>query len=311
VTVSGVFGRAFQLAFYPVCRSYARHFVKDRPADWILRSMCRLAFLTVYHYWPHLKTPRFFAERLWDRMLHDRNPAFTLVSDKFRVRDLVARTVGAGVLIPLLWSGKRPEDIPYDRLPSRFVIKTNHGCAYNILVPDKSRIDRAAVASQLRRWLSENYAEDTYLGIAWGYRNVEPRILIEEFLTDDGNPPADYKFYCFAGRAEVITIHLDRYGEKKSIAVDREFVRFRFRPSFRQFPLDVPRPPDFEAMLELAERLSVGFNFVRVDLYSVANKVYFGELTPYPVGVSKFVSFDIRDLDRRLGEKWGTNPDWA
>lgn len=311
MTVSEVFDKAFRWALYPVCRIYARHFVKDKPADGVLRSMCRLAFLSVYHYWPRLRKPRRFAERLWDRMLHDRDPMLTLVSDKSRVRDHVERKAGSGCLIPLLWSGERPEDIPYGRLPGRFVIKTNHGCGYNILVPDQTRIDQAAVASRLRRWLATNYAEDTYLGIAWGYRNIRPVIQVEEFLGDAGKPPADYKFYCFSGRAEVVTVHLDRYGEKKSSAFTRDFERLRFRPSFRQYPMDVPKPANFEAMVELAERLSEGFNFIRVDLYSVDDRIYFGELTPYPVGVSKFISFDIRDLDRKLGEKWGANPDWV
>lgn len=311
MTVSAIVEKPFRWVLYPISRGYARHFVKDRPADGVLRTLCRAAFFAVYHYWPRFNRPRRFAERLWHRMLHDRHPTLTLVSDKFRVRDYVAQKAGPGCLVPLLWSGDRPEDIPYDRLPGRFVLKTNHGCGFNILVPDRTRIDRADIAARLRRWLAVNYAEDTYLGIAWGYRNVRPVILVEEFLGDGQIPPEDYKFYCFAGRAEIVTIHLDRYGEKKSIAVKRDFERLRFRPSFRQYDLDVPKPPNFGAMVELAERLAEGFNFVRVDLYSVGGRIYFGELTPYPVGVSKFVSFDIRDVDRTLGEKWGTNPDWV
>jgi len=310
LTISNVLGKAFRLAYYPICRSYARLFVKDKPADAILRSFCRLAFLTVYGYWPDLARPRLFAERLWDRMLHARQPLLTLISDKYLVRDYVAEKVGPGCLIPLLWSGERPEDIPYDRLPHRFVIKTNHGCGYNILVPDKAQADRAGIAAKLARWLAVNYGEDTYLGIAWGYRNIRPVIIIEEFITADGRPPADFKFYCFAGRAEVVTVHFDRYGEKKSIALNRDFERLRFRPSFKQYAVDQPKPPNFAAMLDLAERLSQGFNFLRVDLYRLEERIYFGELTPYPVGVSKFISFDIRDLDRPLGEKWGGNPDW-
>ena len=311
MTILELFVKSFRLVYYPLCRTYARIFIKDRPADPILRSLCRIAFWTVYGYWPNLTSPCRFAERLWDRMLHSRDPMLTLISDKYRVRDYVAQKVGPEWLIPLLWSGHRPENIPYDQLPKRFVVKTNHGCGFNILVPDKTQASAREMAAKLKKWLSINYAEDTYLGIAWGYRNIRPVILIEEFLGDDGKPPADYKFYCFSGRAELITIHFDRYGHKKSITVDRAFERLRFRPTFKQHDVDYNKPPNFEVMLTLAERLSEGFNFIRVDLYSLDGKIYFGELTPYPVGVSMFISFDIRDLDKTLGAKWGANPDWV
>jgi hypothetical protein len=311
VTVLELFGKLFRFAYYPLCRTYARLFVRDRPADPVLRSMCRIAFWTVYGYWPDLLHPRRFAERLWGRMLHSRNPVLTLISDKYRVRDYVAQKVGPDWLIPLLWSGGRPEDIPYDQLPNEFVVKTNHGCGFNILVPDKTHASYQEIGFRLNKWLSVNYAEDTYLGIAWGYRNIRPLILVEKFLDDKGKPPADFKFYCFSGLAELVTVHFDRYGHKKSIAVNREFERLCFRPSFKQYDVDYLKPPNFEAMLNLAERLSEGFNFIRVDLYNLENRIYFGELTPYPVGVSMFISFDIRDLDQILGEKWGTEPDWV
>jgi hypothetical protein len=302
--------KAFRILYYPICRSYARHVIKDRPADGILNTLCRLAFLTVYGYWPHLEHPRRFAERLWARMLRGRDPRLTRISDKYLVRDYVGEKAGSESLIPLLWSGENPEDIPYDVLPNRFVVKTNHGCGFNILVPDKARADRRTIEIRLRKWLSINYAEDTYLGIAWGYRNIRPRVLIEEFIGEDLRPPEDYKFYCFAGRAEVITVHFDRFGEKKSIAFDSDFQRLRFRPSFKQHDIEHCLPQNAPAMRDLAEKLSRGFNFIRVDLYSVGSRIYFGELTPYPVGVSRFISFDIRDLDVELGDKWGMNPDW-
>ncbi len=303
--------KLFNSAYYPLVRAYARLFLKDRPADPILRGMVALAFLVVYRYWPNFVRPRRFGEKLWSRMLMSRHPLLTTISDKRLVRDYVAKKVGTDGLIPLLWCGEDPEAIPYDRLPDRFVIKTNHGCRYNVLVTDKARADRAAIAAQLKKWLAENYAEDTYLGIAWGYKNVKPMILIEEFIDDHGQPPIDYKFYCFSGRTELITVHFDRHKNPRSVSVDRDFVRLRFRPEFKQHDIDPPKPRNFAAMLNLAESLAVGFNFIRVDLYSLQDKLYFGELTPYPVGVELFRSFDIVSLDETLGSKWGSNPDWV
>lgn len=303
--------KVFRFLYYPICRTYARFFVKDRPADAILRRLCMMAFWTVYGYWPNFLYPRRFAEKLWNRMLYARNPVLTLVSDKYLVRDYIAKKIGPEYLIPLLWSDDKPEEIPYDQLPNRFVIKTNHGCGYNILVSDKKQADYHEIGSKLKKWLSVNYAQDTYLGIAWGYKNIKPVLIIEEFIGDNGKPPVDYKFYCFSGRAELITVHFDRYGEKKSITLNRDFERLRFRPSFKQHSIEHQKPLNYGAMLRLAETLSEGFNFIRVDLYSLENRIYFGELTPYPVGVSLFTSFDIRDLDKTLGEKWGANPDWV
>ena len=311
LTIPALFTKAFRIAYYPFCRFYARLFVKNRPADPMLAWMCRIAFWTVYGYWPNLIHPRRFAEQLWSRMLYDRNPLLTLISDKYLVRDYVAKKVGPDYLIPLLWKGDNPEAIPYNDLPNRFVIKTNHGCGFNILVPDKGKADRCGIERRLKKWLSVNYAQDTFLGIAWGYKNIKPLVLIEEFLGDSRRPPVDFKFYCFAGRAEFVTVHLDRYGEKKSATFDRDYERLRFRAGFKQYPIEHEKPPNFGSMLHLAERLSEGFNFIRIDLYSLENRIYFGELTPYPVGVSRFTSFDIRDLDLTLGAKWGDNPDWS
>lgn len=237
-------------------------------------------------------------------MLYVRDPLFTLICDKLRVREYVANKVGGECLVPLIWSGEEPEDIPFDDLPSRFVMKANHGCRYNIIVTDKTKLDQVNAKRKLKKWLNENFGLDKFLGAAWGYKNIKPCITIEAFIGDEDKPPADFKFYCFAGRAELLTLHVDRLEGVKSIALSRDFERYYFSPDFKQYEINYPRPANYDAMVQLAEALSEGFDFVRVDLYSTGNRVYFGELTPYPVGVSKFYSFDISSLDKPLGEKW-------
>ena len=107
-------------------------------------------------------------------MLHERNPLFTLISDKLLVRDYVAEKIGNEYLIPMLWSGDKSEEIPFDELPLRFVIKTNHGCGYNIIVKDNNERDHDKEKMQLKKWLDENFCQDKCLGIAWGYRNIKP-----------------------------------------------------------------------------------------------------------------------------------------
>jgi hypothetical protein len=237
-------------------------------------------------------------------MLHVRDPLFTLICDKLRVREYVTKKVGGEYLIPLLWSGEEPGDIPFDDLPSQFVLKANHGSGYNIIVTDKAKLDLTSAKRKLKKWLGENFGLDKYLGAAWGYKNIKPYITIESFIGDQDKPPIDFKFYCFSGRVELLTLHVNRFEELRSMTLDRDFERLKFGPDFKQHEICYPRPANFEAMVQLAEALSEGFDFMRVDLYSIENVIYFGELTPYPVGVSQFYSFDIASLDPILGEKW-------
>ena len=134
-------------------------------------------------------------------MLFDRNPRLTMLSDKWRVRDYVAGRVGNEYLIPLLWNGDKPEQIPFNDLPLKFVIKTNHGCGYNLMVTDKTQLDLTKTRRQLRKWLRENFCQDKFLGMEWGYRNIRPTIIVESLLDDQGKTPLDYKFFCYSGRA--------------------------------------------------------------------------------------------------------------
>lgn len=292
----------FELLYLRICRAYARHCVGERPADSIYRFLCSLQFVRVHGFWPDFVHPLRFSEKVWSRMLHDRNPQLTMLCDKLRVREYVARRIGTDHLIPLLWSGTQPEQIPFKELPSQFVIKASHGCHYNILVKDKSECDPRNIQLKLAEWLRTNYCEDYFLGVEWGYKHVSPAIIIESFIGENGKPPVDYKFYCFSGRVEVLTLHFDRFEDHKTSSFDRDFQPHEFTYHFGQWSGECRRPPNFEAMVELAESLAREFDFMRVDLYSVEDKIYFGELTPYPGGVS--TKFLPASQDWILGEKW-------
>lgn len=290
--------------YWPICRAYARHILGDKPADPVMRFLCSLQFWKVYRFWPDFITPRRFSEKLWSRMLHERDPIFTLISDKLRVRDYVAEKVGGNHLIPMLWHGAKPGEIPFDDLPLQFVIKANHGCGYNIIVTDVSNINRSKIIMRLEKWLSENFCQNEFLGIAWGYKNIRPAIIIESFIGENDKPPLDYKFYCFSGRVEIVTVHFDRYKEHKTKAFHRDLTPYKFGPDFKQYNGQFQIPPNMDKMISLAELLAAGFDLIRVDLYSQGSNIYFGELTPYPAGVSSFSGFDINSLDGTLGEKW-------
>lgn len=294
----------FKLLYWPICRLYNRYILKDRPADGLIRFLVSFQFYSVHRFWPDFLHPERFSEKLWSRMLHNRNPLLTLISDKFRVREYVADKVGSACLIPLLWHGDKPEEIPFFHLPSQFVIKANHGCGYNILVPDKSKLNPVEIRLKLDTWLNQNFCQDKFLGTEWGYKNISPMILVESFIGENEKPPLDYKFYCFSGCVEIITVHFDRYEEHKTKAFHRDFSPYIFRPDFKQYNGPFQQPSNLQEMIGLAESLASDFDFIRVDLYSIGANIYFGELTPYPAGVGSIRGFDLASLDYVIGEKW-------
>jgi hypothetical protein len=287
----------------PWCRSYAKHVLRDRPADAVYELLCAFVFWEVHRYWPRFRNPRTFSEKLWHRCLYDRDAIWTLFSDKLRSRDYIAERVGRDHLVPLLWTGADPDAIPFDDLPPRIVIKTNHGCGYNIILDGEGAVDRDAVRQQLRGWLAQNYCEAQMVGMEWGYKNVSPAILIEAFLGSRATPPIDYKFFCYDGRARFIQVNQGRYRDHRFSFFDREFNRLPMRVSAR-FSSEgtFARPDDLSELLRIAETLAAGLPFIRVDLYSIDGRIYAGELTCYPGG--GVLRFEPRAFDDAFGEPW-------
>ena len=244
--------------------------------------------------------PRTFSEKLFCRMItlnQERNPHFTNVSDKFAARAYVASKVGEEHLVKLLWHGEDPGTIPFDNLPAEYVIKTNHGSAQVIVV--KGHPDREEIAHKLAVWLKKNY----YWAAREGqYYDIKPRIMIEEYLSNkDGSGPLDYRFWCFGGVPEVIQV--DNHAHDINPFFDTQWnqVELYYRDQAARPFMD--RPKNFEHMFKLATCLSAGFDFVRVDLYNLDGKIYFGEFTLTPTSGHLKLRPDRWDI--QLGEKWG------
>jgi len=219
----GFRSRLNTLFYEKPCRIYSQFIIGDKPADSIYRFMCSFQFLRIHHFWPNFKRPKRFSEMVWSRMLHERTPLLTIISDKLATRDYVALKGYSDYLIPLVWKGGDPENIPFNDLPERFVIKATHGCSYNIIVTDKNTINKTDIILQLKKWLNENYCYQYIMGIEWGYKNIQPSIIIEKYIGTCLEPPADYKFYCFKQKVEFCSIHFDRFTEHKTLSVDRNF----------------------------------------------------------------------------------------
>lgn len=293
--------------YMPFCRAYSRYVVGNQPADFVLMWFSSLHFWRVHGYWPQLRSPRSFEEKVVARMLFDRDPRWTLLSDKILVRDYVASRAGKGLLIPLLWTGKRAQDIPFDELPAQFVVKANHGCGYNMIVTDRSQCDRALAERKVEKWISENFCHDYILGIAWAYRNICPTIMVESFIGDHRSPPVDYKFFCFGGRVEMFKMDFDRFTDHSVVFFDRECRPLDVHErGLKRYGGQVELPDSMSRMIEIAECLAEGLDFIRVDLYNVSNHIYFGELTCYPSGGTG--PWTPESFDFLCGGKWKLAP---
>ena len=253
----------------------------------------------------NLLKPQTFTEKLFWRMITwnrgNMPPRFTQLADKYAVRAHVASTVGEKHLIKLLWHGSDPRAIPFDRLPAQYVIKPSHAAGKVIIVNGDA--DRDEIIRTVSGWLTSNYY---WHGRESQYYGIPPRIVIEEYLTnEDGSPPLDYKFYCFNGVPDQIIVRnhthdihpiFDTTWNLLDLVVSNCIVR----------PL-MPKPINLEEMLTLAAKLSAGLGFVRVDLYNVKGRVYFGELTFTPA--AGIIKYTPESWDLKHGEKWDLSLD--
>ncbi|QPD03607.1 MAG: hypothetical protein Nkreftii_001381 [Candidatus Nitrospira kreftii] len=246
-----------------------------------------------------ISNPESFSEKLYCRMIalnRISNPHFTRVSDKFAARAYVADKIGEHCLVKLLWHGEDPGTIPFDNLPAEYVIKTNHGSAQVIVV--KRQPDREEIANRLAAWLRRNY----YWAAREGqYYHIKPRIMIEEYLRhQDGRGPLDYRFWCFGGVPEVIQVDNHAHDINPFFDAQWNLLDLYYRDQAARPYL--AKPKNFEHMLDLASRLSAGFDFVRVDLYNIDGNIYFGEFTLTPTSGHLKLRPDCWDV--KLGEKW-------
>ena len=227
-----------------------------------------------------LENPQTFNEKIQWLKLYDSTPIKTRLADKYLVRDWVKEKIGGEYLIPLLGVYDKFEDINFKKLPNQFVIKCNHGCGYNIIVKDKSQLDLEEVKAKLDKWMNENFA--FHVGYELQYRDIEPKIIIEKFIENEGtNDLYDYKFWCFKGKVKYIQFLSERNLDGLKMAFyDTKWNKQNF---VYDHPLDtktIEKPDNLDLMISLAENLAKNFNYARVDLYRLNNgKIYFGEMT--------------------------------
>ncbi|CUS34898.1 Glycosyltransferase [Candidatus Nitrospira nitrosa] len=243
--------------------------------------------------------PQTFTEKLYWRMLAWNRvvpPIFVQLADKLSAREYVASKVGNKYLPLLLWHGQNPALIPFNALPIEYVVKSNHASRQVIVA--REPVDHDAIIATCRKWIGGNFY---WVSREGQYLNIQPQIMLEECLRDhDGNLPLDYKIWCFNGVPELIqVINFARdshsFYDTSWNALDLSYSVGKSRP-------DRPRPDHLEEMISLATRLSIGFGFVRVDLYNLAGRIYFGELTFTPT--AGMMKMQPGRWDVELGKKW-------
>ena len=211
--------------------------------------------------WPDLDRPRRFTEWVQWRKLSDRNPDLARLTDKGRSKLIAAGVVGSEMVVPTLWMGTSLPVSP--NWPMPFVLKANHGCGQYLVVRELADWDRACILAP--RWLAGRYG--AALG-EWHYSAAEPALLVEPFLGDGDTLPLDYKIYVFGGRAVVVQLHEDRAGHHRWTQFDRNWRPLSKVASGR------PAPASLDAMLEAAERLGAGYDFLRVDFFEIDGTFY-------------------------------------
>ncbi len=265
-------------------------------------------FKQVFGYEPNFKNPQTLNEIINFRKLYDKNPLYTYCSDKITVREFVKKYVGEEILIPLIGIFSHPNEINFHKIKYPCMIKTNHGSGFNIpIFQPPSWYQKIFIKNKLLYWLKLNYY---FFEREWQYRNIEPKIIIEELLLDENNKiPKDYKFHCIGGKVEFIQVDVDRFSSHKRSFYSRHWKELDFTWSpvtekgeikYKKAPPQ-PKPELLNEMINIAEKLAKPFYYVRVDLYLVNNRIYFGELTFTPgAGYEKFIP---DKYDRIFGQK--------
>lgn len=233
----------------------------------------------------NLKHPKTFNEKLQWLKLYDRRPEYTIMVDKYLVRDYVSRQIGDEHLIPLLGVWDDPDEIDFEALPNQFVLKCNHNSAVGMCIcRDKSELDIGKVKDELRKGLGQDY----YLsGREWPYKDVPRKIICEKYMTD--NPKShdftDYKFFCFNGNVESVMVCFERSsGDTKYYFFDRSWDLCRYNIRGKKAPenFTLQKPKNMITMFDIASKLSEGLPFARIDLYNSEGHIYFGEITFFP-----------------------------
>ncbi len=271
---------------------YAMRIIPDR-------AYIQMYYFAHFKKFCDLKNPKTYNEKLNWLKLHDKNPIYTRIVDKFEAKEYVKDIIGDQYIIPTLGVWDNFDDIDFDELPQQFVLKCTHDSEGLVIVKDKDKLDKEMAKNKIESALKQNFF---YIGREWPYKNVKPRIIAEKYMEDhiDGEL-RDYKFFCFDGEPKAMFVASDRASDNvKFDYFDLNFNHLDIKQKYPHAEQPLRKPVTFEKMIELSKVLSKGFPHVRVDFYEVDGQLYFGELTFYHF--SGFMPFEPDKWDKIFGD---------
>lgn len=252
-------------------------------------------------YWPHLNHPRTFNEKLQWLKLNDRHAEYTQMVDKIDAKKYVASIIGDKYIIPTLGVWNSVDVIEWDKLPNQFVIKVSSDSGGIVVCKDKQTLDIEKAKEKLTNGWGKNYYVHNK---EYPYRDLTPRIIAEEYKEDEsGYELRDYKIFCFNGEPKILFVASDRQKAGEDTKFDFFDLNWNHLPFTNGHPNSkefIAKPKNFEEMLEIAKKLSVGIPQVRIDLYNCNGQIYFGEITFFHW--SGMTAFDPVEWDFRLGK---------
>lgn len=248
----------------------------------------------------NLEEPCLFTEKIQWLKLHGDNSLYARLADKYEVRSWVSDRVGEDFLIPLLGVWSSFDEIDFDKLPQKFVLKCTHGSACNLVVTDKTKINLSYAKKKFDFWMNLNYAFID--GFELQYKDISPKIIAEQYLEAEGRSDLpDYKIHCFAGEPKFVQIICGRNNDPSAYYYDLDWNKIEVRRgAFSVSAEDIAKPVQFDKMIHIAKVLCANIPYVRVDLYAPDNNsVYFGEMTFTPA--SGIVTWPTESFNKTMG----------
>jgi len=246
----------------------------------------------------NLKNPQTVNEKLNWLKLHNKHEEYTELVDKLKVRKYITEKLSAEYLFPLLGEWDSFDEIDFDSLPESFVLKCNHDSGSVKIIKDKGKADKKA----LRKFFNGRLSMNSYnFGREYPYKNVKPKIFAEKLMkSSDGKGIRDYKFFCFDGEPKLMFVASDRENDVRFDFFDMSFNHLDIYNIHQNAETVPEKPKNFERMKDLCRVLTKGMKTVRLDLYEIDAKVYFGEFTFFHGG--GFYEFFPEEWNKKLGD---------
>lgn len=259
------------------------------------KAHAKLLYFCMFGYIPNFNNPITFNEKICCEKIKDYKLDYWIYTDKYKAREYVQSIVGEKYLNKVLGIYDSFDEIDFDKLPDSFVMKGTHGSGYNIIVAEKSKLDKAEAKKKFDKWLSENFY---YKDREKNYKLIKPRIMVDSFLKPANGAIEELKLFCCNGKVRMISYNQGEGHDRRTNLYDENWKPLDVKYGYSGFSCkSVPENKD--EFIEIAEKLAKPFNFVRVDLYNIDGKIYFSELTFHPGG--GLVPFVPKEFDKKLG----------